>query len=122
MELEKIRFEDKITYKEELEFTNFVMPQMLLQPLVENSLKHGILSKAEGGTICIKSYKEKGNVIIKVIDDGVGFDDNQEYKEESLGIHNVKFRLKHMVNGKLDIKSEVGKGTVVTITIPFKEK
>ena len=120
--LEKIRFEEKITYKEEIEFTNFVMPQMLLQPLVENSLKHGILPKAEGGMICVKSYKDKGNVIIKVIDDGVGFDDSKEYQEESLGIRNVQFRLKHMVKGKMDINSEVGKGTVVTIIIPFKEK
>ena len=122
IELEKIRFEEKITYREELEITNFVMPQMILQPLVENSLKHGILTRSEGGTICVKTYKEKGNVVIKVIDDGVGFDHNKEFKEESLGINNVKFRLKHMVNGKMDIKSEVGKGTVVTLTIPFKEK
>ena len=122
IELEKIRFEEKITYTEEIGFVNFVMPQMLLQPLVENSLKHGILPKAAGGTICIKSYKEKGNAIIKVIDDGVGFDDSKEYRAESLGIQNIRFRLKHMVNGKLDIKSEVGKGTVVTLTIPLKEK
>lgn len=71
MELEKIRFGEKITYTEEIEFSDFVMPQMLLQPLVENSLKHGILPKAEGGTISIKAYKEKGNIIIKVIDNGV---------------------------------------------------
>ena len=122
VELEKIRFGEKITYKQEIDFANFIMPQMILQPLVENSLKHGILPKAEGGTICIKTFKEKGNVVIKVIDDGIGFDDTKEYREDSLGICNVRYRLKHMVNGKLDIESEMGKGTVVTITIPFKEK
>ncbi len=122
VELEKIRFGEKITYIQEIDFANFVMPQMILQPLVENSLKHGILRKAEGGTICIKTFKEKGNVVIKVIDDGIGFDDTEEYSEDSLGICNVKYRLKHMVNGKLDIESEIGNGTVVTITIPFKEK
>ena len=122
VELEKIRFGEKITYKQEIDFANFIMPQMILQPLVENSLKHGILPKAEGGTICIKTFKEKGNVVIKVIDDGIGFDDTKEYREDSLGICNVRYRLKHMVNGKLDIESEIGKGTVVTITIPFKEK
>ena len=122
MELEKIRFGEKITYTEEIEFSDFVMPQMLLQPLVENSLKHGILPKLEGGTISIKAYKEKGNIIIKVIDDGMGFDESKEYNEDSLGIRNVQFRLKHMINGKLAIKSEIGKGTVATITIPFREK
>lgn len=122
MELEKIRFGEKITYTEEIEFSDFVMPQMLLQPLVENSLKHGILPKTEGGAISIKAYKEKGNVIIKIIDDGVGFDQSKEYNEDSLGIRNVQFRLKHMINGKLAIKSEIGKGTVATITIPFREK
>ena len=120
--LEKIRFEEKITYIEDIQISNFVMPQMLLQPLVENSLKHGILPKAEGGTIRIEAYREKGNVIIKVIDDGIGFDQDKGYAEDSLGIHNVQFRLKHMINGKLDIKSELGKGTVASITIPFRER
>jgi two-component sensor histidine kinase len=121
VELEKIRFGEKITYKQEIDFTNFIMPQMILQPLVENSLKHGILPKAEGGTICIKTFKEKGNVVIKVIDDGIGFDDTKEYREDSLGICNVRYRLKHMVNGKLDIESEIGKGTVVKNSILFQD-
>lgn len=52
----------------------------------------------------------------------MGFDEGKEYNEDSLGIRNVQFRLKHMINGKLAIKSEIGKGTVATITIPFREK
>ena len=69
-----------------------------------------------------KRGKSKGSDIIKIIDDGVGFDQSKEYNEDSLGIRNVQFRLKHMINGKLAIKSEIGKGTVATITIPFREK
>lgn len=122
VELEQIRFGEKISYEEEIEFTNFVMPQMLLQPLVENSIKHGILVRPEGGTITVKAYKEKGKAFIKVIDNGVGFDQSKEFNEDSLGIRNVKFRLENMIKGSLGIESEVGKGTVVTITIPLKEK
>ena len=122
VELEQIRFGEKISYEEEIEFTNFVMPQMLLQPLVENAIKHGILVKPEGGIITVKAYKEKGKAFIKVIDNGVGFDQSKEFNEDSLGIRNVKFRLENMIKGSLGIESEVGKGTVVTIIIPLKEK
>lgn len=122
IQLEQIRFGERISYKEEIEFSNFMMPQMILQPLVENAIKHGLLLKPEGGTVTVKTYKEKGKAIIKIQDDGVGFDHTKEFQEESLGIRNVKFRLENMVNGSLWIESEVGKGTVMTITIPHKER
>lgn len=59
--------------------------------------------------------------MITVEDDGVGFDMEELDKEKSVGIRNIRFRLLHLVNGTLDIASEVGKGTTVTITIPKKE-
>ena len=119
--LEQVRFGDKIKFEKKLETTSFKIPSLILQPIVENAIKHGMLPKKSGGTIELHTKKEKGNIIITITDDGVGFDTQNMKKEGSVGLDNVRFRLIHMVNGRLDIESSEGKGTKVTITIPCKE-
>ena len=117
--LEKIRFEDKFVFRKEIEFSNFKFPLLILQPLIENSIKHGISSK-KGGVVVLKSWKDIDNVYIEIIDNGIGFDLKDLEMKESIGLKNIKFRLSHMVNGELKIYSEPSKGTKVKITIPYK--
>lgn len=93
-----------------------------MQPVVENSIKHGILRKKAGGTIRLHTWRENGNNIIEISDDGVGFDTNTAPKEGAVGIKNVRFRLENMVGGSMDVKSSPGVGTTVTIAIPKMEK
>ena len=98
-----------------------MIPPLILQPVVENAIKHGISKKQSAGTIILRTYATDRDIVITVEDDGVGFDVRELLKEKSVGIRNIRFRLHHLVNGTLDIESEIGKGTIVTITIPRKE-
>ncbi len=117
--LEQVRFGDKIEFYTDIETDDFMIPPLILQPVVENSIKHGIACKYGSGTIILKTRKNDENVVITVEDDGVGFDVAELNKEKSVGLRNIRFRLEHLINGKMEIKSSIGKGTIVTITIPL---
>lgn len=118
--LEKVRFEDSLNICYEIGTTDFVVPSLLVQPIVENAVKHGILPKDDVGTVTIRTYETDLEYVIVVEDDGVGFD-LEEIKNDGLvhvGIENVSLRLKLVCNGSCEIKTQKGKGTVVTMHIP----
>lgn len=119
--LEQIRFGEKLQFVKNLEITEFKIPPLVLQPVVENSIKHGLLPKSSGGIIELHTWKNGENIMITVTDDGVGFDMENERCKESVGIRNVCFRLEQMIHGRMDMESSPGKGTKVTIIIPCKE-
>ena len=121
--LEEVRFEDTLNVCYEIETTDFNVPSLTVQPIVENAVKHGILPKEDAGTLIIKTYETSLDYVIAVEDDGVGFDANEKQDDTHthVGIENVTKRLELICNGTCDIKSEKGKGTVVTIHIPKGE-
>lgn len=119
--LEQVRFGDRIEFYTDIEADRFMIPPLLLQPVVENAIKHGLSKKQEGGTIILRTREIGENIVITIEDDGIGFDIEELQKEKSIGIKNIRFRLRHLVNGTLEFESEVGRGTKATITIPKKE-
>lgn len=120
--IERERFGNNIKYELDLSISGFFIPPLSIQPLVENSIKHGISKKLGGGTIKIKSYEEDDKIIIKIIDDGVGFDLSTTDLKKRIGTENIKQRLELTLNGKFEIESIVGVGTTTTITIPKNKK
>ena len=120
--LEELRFGDKVNVVYNIEYEDFVLPAMAVQLLVENAVKHGITKQYEGGTVTIATKKDKGDCIIIVADDGVGFDTTAKIEGKHFGIEIVRKRLEYAVGGKLDIVSEIGKGTTATIVIPNADK
>ena len=119
--LEQVRFGEKIRFVEDIKTEDFKLPALILQPIVENAIKHGILPKKDGGTITLKTFDEGENIIIEIIDDGVGYDTEVAAREGSAGMKNVRFRLDYFLKGKMEINSIVGQGTVVMIILPRKE-
>ena len=81
--LEQIRFGDKIRFEKQLDTENFMVPPLVLQPIAENAIVHGLLEKKEGGTIRLHTWKEDGSNIIQISDDGVGFDTEQASGEDN---------------------------------------
>ena len=122
--LEKIRFEDSLNIVYEIGTTDFKVPSLSVQPMVENAVKHGILKKDDSGTVTIKTYETKDEYVIVVEDDGVGFDVNsvQNDARTHVGIENMRKRLEVIIGGYCDIQSEIGRGTVVKIHIPKGEQ
>ena len=118
--LEKIRFSDRVNVEYNLSCTDFLIPALTVQPLVENAIKHGICKKKGGGTVTITSYDDSKSYIITIADDGVGFDSTAKLNDERqhIGIENVRKRLQSMVGGGMRVETAPGKGTAVTITVP----
>ena len=119
--LEQVRFQDKIRFVTDISVDNFLIPPLMLQPIVENAIRHGITPKDNGGTILLKSYAAGDRVCVIVRDDGVGFHPEALRNAESTALKNVQFRLQHMIGGTLEIESRIGHGTTVTMMIPWKE-
>lgn len=116
--LQQMRFPDRITYEKELEETNFLIPPLTIQPIMENSIKHGLIEQDKSGTVRLTTRKEKDGVRIEVTDDGAGFDLKELEKGDSVGIRNVRYRLEKMTDATMKMESIVGVGTRVVIHIP----
>ena len=115
LSLEEMRFQDRLKVVYDIKTKDFMVPALSLQPLVENAAKHGILKKIEGGTISIKTYENNAAHIVEISDDGVGFDPNDVKGNDHFGLNNVKYRISSMCKGSLEVKSEINKGTTVTV-------
>lgn len=119
LELERLRFDDlHIVYR--IETSNFFVPALSVQPLVENAVKHGICGKEDGGTLVLSACEKEDYFEIIVEDDGVGFDvaSLPNDGEKHLGVHNVQSRLEAMMGGSLNIMSVPGVGTKAIIRVP----
>jgi len=125
LNIEKKRFEDKLNTEFDIKTENFMLPPLALQVIVENAVRHGITKKEGSGTVRIETCEKDGNIMISVIDDGVGFIQSEEqeflYKRPG-GILNVRNSLTSMCGGFLEITSKPDVGTKAVITIPGVKK
>jgi two-component system, LytTR family, sensor kinase len=124
MGIELVRFGDKLRFVKEIDPTTMdrLVPSMLLQPLIENSIKHGLSSKVDGGMIRIRSRLEGGRLYLLVEDDGVGIPEAKlaTLFEQGIGISNVNERLKVLFGNdyRMSIDSRPGHGTQTEIELP----
>ena len=116
--IEKVRFPD-MSIEYDVEATEFVLPALSVQPLVENAIKHGLMRLETGGTVKIHSYETPTHFCVEVTDDGVGFDTDAPIDEKKhVGLRNIRGRLSAMVDGELILESKPGVGTKAIIMIP----
>lgn len=124
--IEQARFRDKLKVEYELDDTSeFKLPPLILQPLIENAIRHGIRKKGEGGTVVLR-VKNQEHYLIEVEDDGAGMSEEQLKKITSevrrtgsgVGMININRRLQMLYGTGLSVKSRPGEGTKITIVIP----
>ena len=116
--IEKVRFPD-MSIEYDVEATEFVLPALSVQPLVENAIKHGLMRLESGGTVLVRSYETPTHFCVEVKDDGVGFDTSLPIDEKKhVGLRNIRGRLNAMVNGDIILESKPGVGTKAVIMIP----
>jgi two-component system LytT family sensor kinase len=124
LDIEVVRFGPKLHVHKHIEpdTLNVIVPSMILQPLVENSIKHGLARKIGSGSIVLRSWREHGRAIIQVEDDGMGFvmDRLAQPMSSGIGLANVRERLRviYGANYQLKMNSEPGRGTVARIEVP----
>lgn len=124
LDIEKLRFGDRVNVEYDIKSTDFNVPTLTLQPIVENAVKHGICNRIEGGTVRIATEKRGNDNVITISDNGTGFlfEEVMNDGKEHIGIHNANERLKNTLNTEMEIDSLIGRGTTVTIVIPGEKK
>ena len=124
LDIEVARFGDNLEIVKEIddEALEAFVPSMLLQPIVENSLKHGLAPKIEGGKIQLRTSHVNGKLRIEIEDNGVGISEEKmpHVYVEGIGLSNVRERLRVLygVDFRLEIESRPGEGTLIRIDVP----
>jgi two-component system LytT family sensor kinase len=124
LDIESMRFGPKLRVEKDIspEVLAVVVPSMILQPLVENSIKHGLAHKVGDGRIVIRSHRRNGHTVIEVIDDGLGMPEERlaHAMRGGIGLRNVNERLQVIYgkNYRLKLDSIAGQGTVARVEIP----
>ena len=120
LNLEKARFGDRLTVKMDIDddILNEKVPSMILQPLVENSLKHGLASLIEGGEVSISIKKTNGVLQFEIRDTGIGVKNKAELLEnEGIGIKNTQLRLEKLYHSTLQFSDNQPSGLVTYFEI-----
>jgi two-component system LytT family sensor kinase len=124
LDIEVARFGPKLAVRKDIspDTIDLIVPSMILQPLVENAIKHGLSRKIGSGSLTIRSWRENGRAVIEIEDDGMGFllERLQEPMASGIGLANVRERLRVIYGAsyQLTLTSEPGKGTNARIEIP----
>lgn len=122
--IEMVRFGDKLRFYKEVDETvlDRMVPSMILQPIIENSIKHGLSKKVDGGSIWLRIRADGSRLHIVVEDDGVGIPEEKlaGLFSQGIGVSNVNERLKVLFesNYRLSVDSSPGQGTRTLIQIP----
>ena len=130
--IQKMRYKDKLEFEINVEpsILNIPLIKLVLQPIIENAIYHGLKYKESKGLLQVKGFMKDGNAVLQVIDNGVGMDEETlahiydkhkvNYHSNGVGVYNVQKRLKLYYGESYGItyESEKGVGTTATITIP----
>ena len=122
--IEMVRFGDKLRFEKEIDERTMdcLIPSMILQPIVENSIKHGLANKVDGGTVRVQTWLEDSRLNILIEDNGSGIPESKlgSLSQQGIGVSNVNERLRVLfgTDYRLVIDSVPGKGTRVTVLLP----
>jgi len=124
LDIEVIRFGPQLRVRTNVDANTLdvLVPSMILQPLVENCVKHGLSRKVGGGTITIRAERNAGGAVVEVTDDGLGMTDERRETafSDGIGLSNVNERLRVIYGARsaVSVSTELGRGTSVRLEIP----
>jgi sensor histidine kinase YesM len=125
LEIEQVRFQDRLTVRvlAPPETLDASVPNLVLQPIVENAIRHGIAPRSSAGRIEIRAERRNGMIELQVIDDGPGLRPGNEEFKEGIGLANTRARLRRLYGDehRIEIKNADEGGLVVNLSIPFRQ-
>jgi sensor histidine kinase YesM len=121
LEIEAVRFRDRLRYEVNVapEVIDARVPRLLLQPLVENAIRHGLGPREQGGSIYIGGHRVNGRLELTVRDNGAGLDGSSG--NAGVGLRNTRLRLATLYGEEatLELRPTPGGGTTATIRLPL---
>ena len=125
LDIQQVRFGERLKVRVEIpaELMNEQVPELLLQPLVENAIKHGIATRVAGGNIRVNVARLGGRLQLSVYNDGPGFPEDWQTHGSGIGLANLRTRLRilHGDASDLEMKRAGAAGVEVIVTLPLKE-
>ncbi len=121
LHLEKARFGNRLQFEFDIDekLQTATVPPMILQPLVENAIKHGIAPKIEGGKVWVKAHDNQDRILFEVVDTGVGLKKGVDHFQKGIGLSNTQKRLEKMYGTLLKILDNTFRGVTVSFEIPI---
>jgi two-component system LytT family sensor kinase len=125
LDIQKVRFSDRLTVQMKIapETLNARLPNLILQPLVENAIRHGISIADSAGHLTISANRENGNLLVSICDDGPGLQAGWRMEDcPGIGLANTRKRLEHLYgnNHQFELRNNEVGGVTASLTIPFK--
>ena len=114
-EINRVQLQGRLKMEFDVFDADFLIPVLTVQPVVENAILHGIKPKVGGGTVRLSLAREEGSYVVRVSDDGVGYTPGGETSEHSVGISNIRVRMRQYPGCSVTVASEPGRGTTVTL-------
>ena len=114
-EINKVQLQGRLNVEYDVFDADFLIPVLTIQPVVENAIIHGIKPKVGGGTVRVSLAREEGRYLVCVSDDGVGYTPGEETSAHSVGIQNIRTRMEQFAGCSMEVESEPGRGTKVTL-------
>ena len=125
LEIEKVRFGERLQVSVDVPNELFVaqVPSLILQPMVENAVKHGISKRVQGGAIRISAFRSNGMLNLTVYNDGPRLAEDWKNIHSGIGIENVRTRLNGLYGNKFELRmqNQEPDGVQVSVKVPFQE-
>jgi LytS/YehU family sensor histidine kinase len=126
MDIQKVRFAERLQLSVDIpsELSTAQVPNLILQPIVENAVKHGIAKRIEGGAIRISAHRNNGMLSISVYNDGPGLPADWEKDHAGVGISNVQTRLQTLFGDTFELRmqNQGTSGVKVLLSVPFSQE
>jgi signal transduction histidine kinase len=124
LEIEQARLGPRLSVRLDVddELLDARLPYLILQPLVENAIRHGLAPRAATGRLAVRAWRDNGRLVLEVADNGPGVRFEHDF-EEGIGLSNTRARLKALYadNQSLSLRPAPGGGLIVTVTLPYRE-
>jgi len=125
LDIQKVRFGERLQFRVDVprELLATQVPSLILQPMVENAVKHGIAKRVQGGAIRIAAFRSNGVLTLSVYNDGPSLPVGWEKTHSGIGLSNVRTRLQSLYGDgfELSMKNQDRGGVEVSVSVPFKE-